>query len=219
MAECRFACRNDPPSGGIPEHGLIPAVINRNCGSSRLETFKSAPIWPREQGFADGSESDQRNSNGDVPWTPGHRKPPGILSGRWSPRGRPRRSIRVNGSSDLVTVVAKDDITAGDGAKHDIIPDKGRLATATTCNVFRLLKACGLPVAFDEQDSAISFIAPQCAMLPYEVVVRREAHGSLSQAQSALRQGAAVPAADRRVLPQDQGQELEGQAARLPTIR
>jgi phosphoribosylaminoimidazole carboxylase/phosphoribosylaminoimidazole-succinocarboxamide synthase len=75
-------------------------------------------------------------------------------------------------------VVAKDDITAGDGAKHDIIPDKGRLATATTCNVFRLLKACGIPVAFEEQNSATSFIAPPCTMLPYEVVVRREAHGS-----------------------------------------
>jgi phosphoribosylaminoimidazole carboxylase/phosphoribosylaminoimidazole-succinocarboxamide synthase len=44
--------------------------------------------------------------------------------------------------------------------------------------VFRLLKACGLPVAFEEQNSAISFIAPPCTMLPYEVVVRREAHGS-----------------------------------------
>jgi phosphoribosylaminoimidazole-succinocarboxamide synthase/phosphoribosylcarboxyaminoimidazole (NCAIR) mutase len=75
-------------------------------------------------------------------------------------------------------VVAKDDITAGDGAKHDVIPDKGRLANQTTCNVFRLLKACGLPVAFEEQDSATSFVAPPCTMLPYEVVVRREAHGS-----------------------------------------
>ncbi len=82
------------------------------------------------------------------------------------------------GGADLVTVVSKDDITAGDGAKHDVIADKGRLATATTCNVFRLLKACGVPVAFEEQDSATSFVAPSCRMLPYEVVVRREAHGS-----------------------------------------
>ena len=44
--------------------------------------------------------------------------------------------------------------------------------------MFRLLKACGLPVAFEEQDSPTSFIAPPCTMLPYEVVVRREAHGS-----------------------------------------
>lgn len=91
--------------------------------------------------------------------------------------GKTKKIFRIAGS-DLVSVVAKDDITAGDGAKHDIIADKGRLATATTCNVFRLLKACGLPVAFEEQDSPTSFIAPPCTMLPYEVVVRREAHGS-----------------------------------------
>jgi phosphoribosylaminoimidazole carboxylase / phosphoribosylaminoimidazole-succinocarboxamide synthase len=92
--------------------------------------------------------------------------------------GKTKKIYRIKGSSDLVAVISKDDITAGDGLKHDVIPDKGRLANETTCNVFRLLKACGLPVAFEEQDSPTSFIAPPCTMLPYEVVVRREAHGS-----------------------------------------
>jgi len=41
-----------------------------------------------------------------------------------------------------------------------------------------LLKACGLPVAFEQQDGETSFVAPKCSMLPYEVVIRREAHGS-----------------------------------------
>lgn len=92
--------------------------------------------------------------------------------------GKTKKIHQVTGNSDFVTLISKDDITAGDGAKHDVIPDKGRLANQTTCNVFRLLKACGLPVAFEEQDSATSFVAPKCLMLPYEVVVRREAHGS-----------------------------------------
>lgn len=92
--------------------------------------------------------------------------------------GKTKKIYQVIGESDLVTVISKDDITAGDGAKHDIIPDKGGLANRTTCNVFRLLKACSLPVAFEKQDSTNSFIAPKCLMLPYEVVVRREAHGS-----------------------------------------
>jgi phosphoribosylaminoimidazole carboxylase PurE protein len=92
--------------------------------------------------------------------------------------GKTKKIHQVAGSADLVTLVSKDDITAGDGAKHDIIPDKGRFANATTCNVFRLLRACGLPVAFVEQDSPSSFVAPRCDMLPYEVVARREAHGS-----------------------------------------
>ena len=117
------------------------------------------------------------------------KNPPGELVAE----GKTKKIHRVKGSSDLVTVVAKDDITAGDGAKHDIIPDKGRLATATTSNVFRLLKACGLPVAFTEQDSAISFTAPACQMLPYEVVVRREAHGSYLKRNPHLAKGQLFP--------------------------
>src|SRR5450759_1281033 len=109
--------------------------------------------------------------------------------------GKTKKIHLVKGSSDLVTVVAKDDITAGDGAKHDIIPDKGRLATATTCNVFRLLKACGLPVAFVEQDSATSFVSPKCDMLPYEVVVRRAAHGSYLKRNPHLSKGQLFPQA------------------------
>lgn len=107
--------------------------------------------------------------------------------------GKTKTIHLVKGNADLVTVLAKDDITAGDGAKHDIIPDKGRLATATTSNVFRLLKACGVPVAFIEQDSPISFTAPKCEMLPYEVVVRREAHGSYLKRNPHLTKGQLFP--------------------------
>ena len=107
--------------------------------------------------------------------------------------GKTKKIYQATGGSDLVTVISKDDITAGDGAKHDLIPDKGRLANATTCNVFRLLKACGLPVAFEEQDSATSFIAPNCSMLPYEVVIRREAHGSYLKRNPHLSKGLLFP--------------------------
>jgi phosphoribosylaminoimidazole carboxylase PurE protein len=107
--------------------------------------------------------------------------------------GKTKRIHQVTGSPDLVTVISKDDITAGDGAKHDVIPDKGRLANQTTCNVFRLLKACGLPVAFEEQDSAASFVAPKCFMLPYEVVVRREAHGSYLKRNPHIAKGQLFP--------------------------
>ena len=107
--------------------------------------------------------------------------------------GKTKKVYKINGGSDLVAVISKDDITAGDGAKHDVIPDKGRIATATTSNVFRLLKACGLPVAFIEQDSETSFVAPNCTMLPYEVVVRREAHGSYLKRNPHLAKGQLFP--------------------------
>jgi len=107
--------------------------------------------------------------------------------------GKTKKIYLTKGSNDLVTVVAKDDITAGDGAKHDVIPDKGRLATATTSNVFRLLKACGIPVAFVEQVDGITFSAPKCEMLPYEVVARREAHGSYLKRNPHLTKGQLFP--------------------------
>ncbi len=109
--------------------------------------------------------------------------------------GKTKKVYKIKGGSDLVAVISKDDITAGDGAKHDIIPDKGRIATATTSNVFRLLKASGLPVAFLEQDSETSFVAPNCSMLPYEVVVRREAHGSYLKRNPHLAKGQLFPQA------------------------
>lgn len=78
----------------------------------------------------------------------------------------------------LAVLEAKDDITAGNGARHDMIAGKAVHATTTTCNVFHLLKACGVEVAFRGQLDPIRFLAEKCEMLPYEVVVRREAHGS-----------------------------------------
>jgi len=39
--------------------------------------------------------------------------------------GKTKRIHRIAGNPDLVTVMSKDDITAGDGAKHDVIPGKG----------------------------------------------------------------------------------------------
>lgn len=102
--------------------------------------------------------------------------------------------IRVApGDPQQVLVASKDDITAGDGAKHDLIEGKAVLSTRTTCNVFRLLKACGLPVGFDEQVDERTFLAPRCTMLPYEVVVRREAHGSFLKRMPGLSKGHLFP--------------------------
>ncbi len=107
--------------------------------------------------------------------------------------GKTKKVHEILGKPDTVVVLSKDDITAGDGAKHDLIPEKGRYANQTTCNVFRLLKACGLPVAFIEQDGPQSFIAPNSRMLPYEVVVRREAHGSYLKRNPHIPKGQLFP--------------------------
>lgn len=80
--------------------------------------------------------------------------------------------------SAIGLVTTKDDITAGDGAKHDIIPGKAALATRTTCNIFEVLRDAGVPVAYVGRDSPTTFLTLLCTMIPVEVVVRRVAMGS-----------------------------------------
>ncbi len=80
----------------------------------------------------------------------------------------------------LCIVHSKDDITAGDGKRHDVIPGKGILANTTTINVFLFLQKYGVPLAFLTKQSERSFIAKYCTMLPVEVVIRGVSEGSHS---------------------------------------
>jgi phosphoribosylaminoimidazole carboxylase/phosphoribosylaminoimidazole-succinocarboxamide synthase len=78
----------------------------------------------------------------------------------------------------IARIKSKTDITAGDGAKHDVFDRKDEYATTTTCAVFALLNACGIPTAYRQQLSSNEFEAFLCEMIPYEVVTRRIALGS-----------------------------------------
>lgn len=103
------------------------------------------------------------------------------------------KKILATETSEHVIVESKDDLTAGDGAKHDVIAGKASLSNRTTSNVFRLLKASGLPVAFLNEVDGTRFLAEQCKMIPYEVVVRREAHGSFLKRYPGLQKGHIFP--------------------------
>ena len=108
--------------------------------------------------------------------------------------GKTKRVFRMPGRSHLVRVESKSDITAGDGAKRDSFPDKDRYATATTVAVFKLLAACDMATAFVESHAPTEFIAEECQMLPYEVVVRRVALGSYLKRNPHVTRGYEFPA-------------------------
>ena len=82
------------------------------------------------------------------------------------------------GDPALALIVHKDDITAGDGARRDTIPGKGKLSGRTTANVFRLLRAAGIPTHYVDAPAADQMTVRRCAMIPLEVVMRRIATGS-----------------------------------------
>jgi len=64
--------------------------------------------------------------------------------------GKTKKILRTDTPGRAI-IESKDDLTAGDGDKHDVISGKASLSNRTTSNVFRLLQACGLPVAFVEE--------------------------------------------------------------------
>lgn len=80
--------------------------------------------------------------------------------------------------SEIALVTTKNDITAGDGTKHDLLPGKAELSTRTTCNIFEFLQEKNVPVAYIGRDGSTTFLTRFCEMIPVEIVVRLEADGS-----------------------------------------
>jgi RNA polymerase sigma factor (sigma-70 family) len=89
-----------------------------------------------------------------------------------------KTKIITDAGDGTVLVRSKDDITAGDGAKRDVIEGKGASSTTTTCNIFELLNNNGVPTHFVERLDAVTFRARKVEMIPLELVARRIATGS-----------------------------------------
>lgn len=83
--------------------------------------------------------------------------------------------------TNLVNVESKDDITAGDGFRHDVIEGKGVLCTRIAANIFLLLQRRGIPNHFVRLIDGRIFLARRLLMMSMEIVVRRKAVGSFCQ--------------------------------------
>ncbi len=73
----------------------------------------------------------------------------------------------------------KDDITAGDGAKHDLLKGKGKYDWETTRNCFELLKQNGIETHYVAAPEENYLTVKKMKMIPLECIVRRIATGSL----------------------------------------
>lgn len=86
-----------------------------------------------------------------------------------------RRSVLTD---DLAYMVHKDDITAGDGAKRDVIAGKGALSCRTTSAVFRYLEDQGIETHYVDTLDDHTMLVRRADMIPIEWVARRLATGS-----------------------------------------
>lgn len=78
----------------------------------------------------------------------------------------------------LVWMVHKDDITAGDGAKRDVLEEKGELSCRTTTQCFRYLESRGIPTHYVDTPASRMMLVQRAEMIPIEWVARRIATGS-----------------------------------------
>jgi phosphoribosylaminoimidazole-succinocarboxamide synthase len=110
-------------------------------------------------------------------------------------RGKTKALYERPGQPDVLIVQALDSITAGDGARRDEIPGKGRIAAKTTGRVFRLLNLTGLPTHYlsgGEDDDDNEMLVRRCTMIPLEVVVRGVAAGSLVKRKPGIARGSVL---------------------------
>ncbi|HLH62829.1 MAG TPA: phosphoribosylaminoimidazolesuccinocarboxamide synthase [Ktedonobacteraceae bacterium] len=92
--------------------------------------------------------------------------------------GKTKLIYAYPGDPNLAYMVSKDQITAGDGARHNELVGKSRWSTITTANVFRILNDEDIATHFVEQINDTTLLVRHCRMLPVEQVMRRIATGS-----------------------------------------
>ncbi|MBF7019031.1 phosphoribosylaminoimidazolesuccinocarboxamide synthase [Staphylococcus sp. 18_1_E_LY] len=94
--------------------------------------------------------------------------------------GKAKR-IYATAEEDILRVEYKDEVTAGNGAKKDVIEGKGRLNNQITSNIFNFLKSQNLNSHFIEQISETEQLVTAVEIIPLEVVVRNIAAGSITK--------------------------------------
>ncbi|OGO04976.1 MAG: phosphoribosylaminoimidazolesuccinocarboxamide synthase [Chloroflexi bacterium RBG_13_56_8] len=90
---------------------------------------------------------------------------------------------------NLVYMVHKDGLSAGDGARRNALPGKGALACRTTSNVFYLLEEKGVPTHYISMVGDNVNIVTSCTMIPLELVMRRIAAGSYIRRHPEIAEG------------------------------
>ncbi|MCP4393765.1 MAG: phosphoribosylaminoimidazolesuccinocarboxamide synthase [Alphaproteobacteria bacterium] len=84
----------------------------------------------------------------------------------------------VPDDENLVHLITKDNLSAGDLAKQAFIDGIGKSKTSQAANAFSYLNRKGVPTAFIEKIEDNVLLCEACDMIPIEFVVRRYAWGS-----------------------------------------
>jgi len=87
------------------------------------------------------------------------------------------KTVSSTSEPSQVILAFRDDITAGDGKKHDLLPGKGKVNATTTARLYRLLAENEIPTHFIKQLDDTHLLVTRLEMIPVEVVCRIRAAG------------------------------------------
>ncbi len=94
--------------------------------------------------------------------------------------GKAKKIFRTS-DPDLFWIEYKDEATAFDGLKKDVIPGKGRLNNLISAHLFSLLEAAGISTHFVKLLSLQEMLVKRVEIIPLEVIVRNIAAGNMAQ--------------------------------------
>jgi phosphoribosylaminoimidazole-succinocarboxamide synthase len=89
------------------------------------------------------------------------------------------KSLFETDNKDFLIAEFRDDTTAFDGAKHEMLADKGVVNNYISAHIMQALEAAGVPTHFEKTLSPNESLVKRLKMIPLECVVRNIAAGSL----------------------------------------
>lgn len=99
------------------------------------------------------------------------------------------KKIFTTEDSNRVMIEFKDDVTAGNMAKHDVVEGKGKINADITENLFRLMEKNGIATHLIKRVDDTHILAKRLKMYPLEAVCRNIAAGSLLRRIPLFKQG------------------------------
>ncbi|MDQ7010502.1 MAG: phosphoribosylaminoimidazolesuccinocarboxamide synthase [Mariprofundaceae bacterium] len=113
------------------------------------------------------------------------------MRGKLKYEGKGKQLYQTDIPGELIQVF-KDDATAFDGIKHDVIAGKGQLNCAISSFFFEKLQDAGIRSHYIRREGDVEMRIRELEMIPVEIVVRNVAAGSICK-RLGLEEGMVLP--------------------------